>query len=88
MNKKKIQEEYLNKIELLKKYNKFYFSKSKPLVLDSKYDELKKEILLLEEKFKFLDSLQSPSKVIGHKPSKNFKKGYSQGSNAFFRNIF
>ena len=88
MNKKKIQEEYLNKIELLKKYNKFYFSKSKPLVLDSKYDELKKEILLLEEKFKFLDSPQSPSKVIGHKPSKNFKKDTHRVPMLSLGNIF
>ena len=85
---KKIQEEYLNKIELLKKYNKFYFSKSKPLVFDNKYDELKKEILLLEEKFKFLDSPQSPSKVIGHKPSKNFKKDTHRVPMLSLGNIF
>ena len=56
--------------------------------MDSKYDELKKEILLLEEKFKFLDSPQSPSKVIGHKPSKNFKKDTHRVPMLSLGNIF
>ena len=36
--------------------------------------KLKKEILDLEKKYKFLKSKNSPSKSIGYKPSKNFKK--------------
>ncbi len=88
MNKKKIQEDYLNKIELFKKYNKFYFNKSRPLVSDSQYDELKKELLLLENKFKFLNSPQSPSNIIGHKPSKNFKKDTHRVPMLSLNNIF
>ena len=37
-------------------------------------DDLKKEIILLENKYAFLKSNNSPSKSVGHKPSKNFKK--------------
>ena len=53
MNKKKIQKKYKEKIKLLNKFNKYYYDKSKPLISDSEYDELKNEILLLEQKYIF-----------------------------------
>ena len=74
MNKKEIEKQYKNKIKLINTYNKYYYDKNNPIVLDKKYDELKKDVLLLEEKYKFLNSKKSPSKVVGFKPSKNFKK--------------
>ena len=74
MNKKEIIIQYNKKLELINKLNKFYFDKSKPIVSDEEYDDLKKEIILLENKYKFLQSNNSPSKSVGHKPSKNFKK--------------
>ena len=74
MNKKKIQIEYSEKISLINKFNKYYYDDNNPEVSDQKYDELKKEILLLESKYSFLKSKKSPSKTIGFKPSKNFQK--------------
>jgi DNA ligase (NAD+) len=74
MQKKEIQKKYNKKIKLIEKYNKFYYDKSSPVVSDGDYDELKKYILHLEKKYKFLNSKNSPSKIIGHKPSKNFTK--------------
>ena len=74
MNKKLIQKEYTKKIDLLNKFNKYYYDKSKSLISDGEYDELKNEILLLEKKYIFLESKKSPSNLVGHKPSKNFKK--------------
>ena len=74
MNKKKIENYYSQKIDLIKRYNKYYYDKSQPLVLDSSYDDLKKDILFLENKYKFLKSENSPSIIIGFKPSKNFQK--------------
>ena len=74
MNKKEIIIKYNKKLELINKFNKFYFDKSKPIVTDKEYDDLKIEIILLENKYKFLKSSNSPSKSVGHKPSKNFKK--------------
>ena len=56
MEKKKIQNNYKDKIKLLITYNKNYYNKNNPIVSDREYDELKKEILLLEQKFKFLNS--------------------------------
>jgi len=74
MNKKDIENQYNSKIKLINKYNKFYYDKSKPKVSDKEYDELKKEILLLESNYNFLKSNNSPSESVGYKPSKNFKK--------------
>ncbi len=72
--KKKINKEYKLKINLLKEYDEFYYNKSKPKVSDKEYDILKKEILEIEKKFPNFKSKFSPSKTVGHKPSKNFKK--------------
>ena len=74
MNRKNIQIEYNKKIKQLIKLNEHYYAHSNPLVKDFEYDNLKKEILLLEKQYKFLKSNDSPSKVVGFKPSKNFKK--------------
>ena len=74
MDRKEIQKLYQKKIELINKYNQNYYDKSKSLVDDKDYDELKINILLLEKKYDFLKSKKSPSKIIGYKPSKNFKK--------------
>ncbi len=74
MNKKQINKKYLSKVKLINKLNKFYYDKSKPIVSDKEYDDIKKEILILEKKYKFLNSQNSPSKIVGFKPSKNFKK--------------
>ena len=76
MKKSEIKKKYLKKIKLINKFNKFYFEKDKSLVSDEVYDDLKKEILLLENKYIFLNSKNSPSQVVGHKPSKNFKKAH------------
>ncbi len=74
MNKKKIESDYKKKIKLLINYNKNYYDASKPLVSDKEYDDLKNSILILESKYSFLNSENSPSKVVGFKPSKNFQK--------------
>ncbi len=74
MTKNEVEKIYKQKINLLKKYNKSYFDKNTPIVSDKDYDELKRDILLLEKKNDFLKSKDSPSNVVGHKPSKNFKK--------------
>ena len=74
MDKKEIQKLYQKKIKLLDRYNQYYYDKNKPLVDDRNYDELKVSILSLEKKNNFLKSKKSPLKIIGYKPSKNFKK--------------
>ncbi len=67
----KIKEDYLEKIKLLKKYDKYYYSNNNPLVEDSTYDKIKNYVLSLEKKYSFLKSSDSPSLSVGFKPSKN-----------------
>ena len=74
MDKKEIINQYKKKIKLIRNYNRYYFDKSKPIVTDKDYDKLKKNIFLLEEKYEFLKSKNSPSEIVGFRPSKNFKK--------------
>ena len=74
MNKKKIQDEYNKKVKLIKQYNKLYYDNNESVISDGDYDDLKKTIILLEEKYNFLKSEFSPSKTVGYKPSKSFKK--------------
>ena len=74
MDKKELKKKYNFYINNIKKYNLSYFNNNKSLVTDAEYDELKNKILNLEKKYDFLNSKNSPSKSIGHKPSKNFKK--------------
>ena len=74
MNKKKILSDYKNKIKSIIEYNKSYYDANKSLITDKEYDELKKDILILERNYSFLDSKNSPSKTVGFKPSKNFQK--------------
>ncbi len=74
MNYDKIKKDYLRKIKRINELNEYYFDKNSPLVSDSEYDSLKKEILKIEKKHKSLINKNSPSKIVGFKPSKNFKK--------------
>ena len=62
MNDKDLEIEYLKKIELLQKYNKYYYDKNKPIVSDQIFDLLKKDIINLENKYKFLKNKSSPTK--------------------------
>ena len=88
MNKKKIEIQYSEKIKLFNKYNKFYYDKSKPLVSDEEYDQLKKNILLFEKEYDFLKSKDSPLKIVGYKPSKNFKKALHRAPMLSLANAF
>ena len=74
MKKEEIKKLYKKKINQFKKNNYLYFEKNAPKISDSNFDQLKSEILELEKKFSFLKSQDSPSKVLGFKPSKNFNK--------------
>ena len=73
-NKSEIINSYKKKINQLKKHNKLYFNNDNPVITDAEYDNLKKEILDLEEKNNFLKKLSLSHKIIGSPPSKKFKK--------------
>ena len=88
MEKKDIKKLYNSKIKLIEEYNRYYFDENEPLVSDYEYDELKREILKLESNYNFLISKNSPSKSVGHKPSKNFKKFQHRVSMLSLSNAF
>jgi DNA ligase (NAD+) len=74
MHDRNIKFRYLQKIKLIKKYNKNYYDNNKPIVSDQIFDILKKDIIDLENRFNFLKNKNSPSQTVGFKPSKSFKK--------------
>ena len=74
MKKKEIESIYKKKLKKFHEHNKSYYEKNNPIITDADFDHLKKEILELENKYVFLKSTASPSKVVGFKPSKNFEK--------------
>jgi len=69
-----IKKDYLKKIKLIKKYNQLYYDKNESEISDFDFDKIKKEVIDLENKYSFLKHKDSPSKVVGFKPSKNFQK--------------
>ena len=88
MNKKDILDIYKKKIREFEKFNRYYYEQSDPLASDAEYDKLKIQILNLEKKYTFLESKHSPSKIIGFKPSKNFKKSPHRVSMLSLSNVF
>ena len=74
MKRKEIKKSYNKKIKKLNENNKLYYDESRPKISDADYDKLKKDIILLEEKYNFLVSNNKASESVGYKPSKNFIK--------------
>ena len=74
MKDKDIEIVYLQKIDLIQKYNKYYYDKNKPIVSDQIFDLLKKDLISLESKYEFLKNEHSPTSTVGFKPSRNFQK--------------
>ena len=88
MDKIKIKKDYQKKIKNLIKLNRHYYELSEPIVEDQEYDQIKSEIILLEKKYVFLKSEESPSKKVGYRPSKTFKKVLHKVSMLSLSNAF
>ena len=74
MMKDEIKKIYNLKIKEYIKHNKHYYEKSTPIITDSQFDKLKKEIMSLEKKYYYLKSKNSPNLNVGYKPTKSFEK--------------
>jgi len=74
MQKKEVEKKYIKKINEIKKYDEAYFKYDNSIVSDKIYDDLKREILDLEKKYKYLNNKNSPSQKVGYEPSGKFKK--------------
>ena len=86
--KKDIIAKYRKKINLVNKYNKYYYDKNNPIVDDKTFDNLKKEIIELEKNNKFLKSEKSPSATVGFQPSKKFVKAKHRAQMLSLSNAF
>ncbi len=87
-DKESIKKLYVDKIKKLNKHNRLYYSKDKPIITDKEYDDIKKSVLELENKYKFLSDKNSPSKNVGFTPSKIFKKQKHKVPMLSLSNIF
>ena len=74
VNRKELVKEFKKKIEVLRKHNKLYFNQDNPKISDSNYDILKKELVNLEKKNKFLKDLNLLDNIVGSPPSNKFNK--------------
>ena len=74
MKSSEIQKRYDKQKKLLLKYNHHYFNLDTPLVSDSKYDQIKIEVIKLERDFPYLKSKNSILDQIGAPSTKKFKK--------------
>ncbi len=74
INKNAVTRNFKKKIAELKKHNLHYFNKDNPVISDKDYDELKKEIINLQEKHQFLKDLKLIDNLVGSPPAKKFKK--------------
>ena len=57
--------EYLKKVKLFKKHNELYYSKDSPIISDKEFDKIKKEIIFLEQNYKFLKKYGSVTTIVG-----------------------
>jgi len=74
MQRKEIEKKYIKKISELRKHDEAYFENDSPIISDKDYDIIKREILNLEKKYKYLKNKNSPSQKVGFEPSNKFKK--------------
>lgn len=70
-----MEKKYLELIELLHKYNYYYYEKNESLVSDVEYDKLLKELEELEENYPELKISNSPTEKVGsHFKTSKFNK--------------
>lgn len=61
-------------VDLLNKYNEAYYQQNESLVSDFEYDQLYQELKELEAKYPEFKRSDSPTEIIGEKPTKEFKQ--------------
>ena len=74
MKRQDIQKLYSKQKKLLLKYNHHYFNLDSPLVSDSKYDQIKNEVIKLENSFAYLKENKPIQDLVGAPVTKKFKK--------------
>ena len=73
IDQEKVKRLCTKKVEKLLKLNKAYFEKDSPIVSDSEFDELKKELLALVKQYPFLKKIKKTQKCFVMNYLKNLK---------------
>ncbi len=66
--------DFKEQIKKLKRHNELYFNQDNPEISDSAYDNLKKKLIELENKYYFLKRLSLLKDIVGSTPGNKFKK--------------
>ncbi len=74
MKSEDIKKKYNKQKKLLLKYNHNYFNLDSPLISDSKYDKIKRDVIKMEQDFPFLKEKKSIQDQVGAPVTKKFKK--------------
>ena len=69
-----IIKDFKEQIKKLKRHNELYFNQDNPEISDSTYDNLKKKLIELENKYYFLKRLSLLKDIVGSTPGNKFKK--------------
>ena len=73
LNRKKTEIKIEELREKIRYHNYQYYVLDEPLIADSEYDQLMRELIRLEEKFPHLITLSSPTQRVGLKPVSGFE---------------
>ena len=87
-NKDSLIKYFKEKVKEIKKHNNLYYNFDKPKITDSDYDKLKKEIISLEENYKFLKDLKMLDNLVGATPTNKFKKVKHESAMLSLSNAF
>ncbi len=69
---KEVKEEVERLRELIRKYDYYYYVLNNPLVSDAEYDELKRRLMELEQRYPELITPDSPTQKVGAPPRREF----------------
>ncbi len=69
-----IRRRYNELVELINKYDYYYYVLDNPLVSDAEYDELKRELEEIERKYPEIVRDDSPTRRVGGKPAEGFRE--------------
>jgi DNA ligase (NAD+) len=87
-DKNKIINRYNELIKLIEKYNFNYYNLDEPIVDDSQYDLLMKEIIDIEKKYPDIKAENSPSQKVGGFASETFSKAEHNPPMLSLSNVF
>ncbi|NPA98190.1 MAG: NAD-dependent DNA ligase LigA, partial [Crenarchaeota archaeon] len=71
---KEVIKRYNELVDLLNKYDYYYYVLDQPLVSDAEYDELKRELEEIERKYPEIIRPDSPTQRVGGKVAEGFKE--------------